>query len=173
MGLIGSQFYNVMGDKSIVILFLVALLLAWPTVGLSLIAYVAFAVFKSHLSAKARMHYANEKSAERAVSSGKKRLPSWGGDKAELQIFIETIQHGAMRYGVPREFLWAVLADTDTLQMLMHYAGAMEYEGASFLEQQVAVSDKLVTIWKEAPGTIRTTARNNSAPIYYDEEIPF
>jgi len=155
------------------ILFFVALLLAWPTVGLSMVAYVSFAVFITYVNAKSRIHDANQRSAERAVYSGKKRLPSWGGDKGKLHIFIETIQHGAMRHGVPREFLWAILADSDTVQMLMHYAGAMEGRGASFTEQQVAVSDKLVKIWKEAPVQVQTAARSTDMPSFHDDRVRF
>lgn len=141
-----------------VILFLVALLLAWPTAGISIIAYVAFAVFKSYLNAKTRMHYANERRAEREVGSGAKHVPSWAGDNDENQIFVEVIQKGAMRKGVPQTFLWAVLGDTDTFRSLVYLAGAMEREGASFVEQQVAVSDKLVQMWEQAPAKVRSAA---------------
>ncbi len=141
-----------------VILFLVALLLAWPTAGISIIAYVAFAVFRSYLTAKARIHYANERSAERQVRSGAQYVPSWAGDRTENEIFVEVIQKGAMRQGVPQTFLWAVLGDTDTFKGLVHLAGAMEREGASQTEQQVAVSDKLVQMWQQAPAKVRNAA---------------
>lgn len=83
-----------------VILFLLSLLLAWPTAGLSIVAYVAFAVFKSYLNAKSRMHYANERSAEREVKSGGKHMPSWAGCNDENQIFVEVIQKGANRKAI-------------------------------------------------------------------------
>ena len=133
-----------------VLLFLLALFLAWPTSGLSIIAYIAFAVFKSHVKAKARIHYANERHAQRTVSSGKKCVPSWAGDKTESQVFVETIQQSAMRQGVPQAFLWGVLADKEAFETLIHFAGAMEREGSSFLEQQFAVADRLVELWKKA-----------------------
>ena len=141
-----------------VILFLLAVFLAWPTAGLSIIAYVAFAVFKSYLNTKSRIHYRNERRAEREVQSGARHVPSWAGDKGENQIFVEVIQKGAMRKGVPQTFLWAVLGDTSTFQSLVYLAGAMEREGASFVEQQVAVSDKLVQMWEQAPAKVRSAA---------------
>jgi hypothetical protein len=141
-----------------VLLFLLAVLLAWPTAGLSIVAYVAFAVFKSYLNAKSRIHYGNERRAEREVQSGGRHVPSWAGDNDENQIFVEVIQRGAMRKGVPQTFLWAVLGDTDTFRSLVYLAGAMEREGASFVEQQVAVSDKLVQMWEQAPAKVRSTA---------------
>lgn len=141
-----------------VVLFLLALLLAWPTAGVSIIAYVAFAIFNGFLSAKSRIHYANERRAEREVQSGVKHVPSWAGSNDENQIFVEVIQKGAVRKGVPQSFLWAVLGDKDTFQGLVFLAGAMECEGASFVEQQVAVSDKLVEMWEQAPAKVRTSA---------------
>jgi len=141
-----------------VMLFLLAVLLALPTAGLSVIAYVAFAVLKSYLDAKSRIHYANERRADREVKSGGKHVPSWAGNNDENQIFVEVIQKGAVRKGVPQTFLLAVLGDSDTFQDLVFMAGAMEREGASFIEQQVAVSDRLVDIWERAPAKVRAAA---------------
>lgn len=133
-----------------VILFLIALVLAWPTAGLSIIAYVAFAVLKSYWVARSRMHYANKCAARRALLAGEKRVPSWAGDKTENEIFVETIQQIAMRDGVPLAYLQAVLGSGDTFNGLVHYAGAMEHQGASFTEQQQAVSEELIELWKAA-----------------------
>jgi len=141
-----------------VILFLLALLLAWPTAGLSIIAYVAFAVFKSYINAKSRMHFANERRAEREVKSGGRHLPSWAGNNDENHIIVEVIQKGAIRKGVPQTLLWAVLGNKETFQSLIFLAGAMEREGSSFLEQQVAVSDKLVDMWERSPRKVRAAA---------------
>lgn len=139
------------------ILFLIALILAWPTMGFSIIAYIVFVILRSYLVAKSRIHYSNERSAERTMSRGEQKVPSWAGDRSENEIFVTVIQQGAMRKGVPQAFLHAVLGDSGTFKSLVHYAGAMEHEGASFTEQQVAVADKLVEIWKEAPSEVRET----------------
>jgi hypothetical protein len=141
-----------------VVLFLLAVLLAWPTAGLSIIAYVAFAVFKSYLNAKSRMHYANERRAEREVKSGGKHVPSWARSNDESQIFLEVIQKVAKSKGVPQVFLSAVLGDIETLKDLIFMAGSMEREGASFIEQQLSVSNRLVDIWKRAPAKVRAAA---------------
>lgn len=141
-----------------VVLFILAVLLAWPTSGLSVIAFVALAVFKSYLNAKSRIHYSNKRFAERAMSTGEQKVPSWVEDRNENEIFISVIQQRAMRKGVPQVFLQAVLADRDTLEKLVHYAGAMEHQGASFIEQQVAVADRLVEIWGNSPTEIKEAA---------------
>jgi len=133
------------------VLFILALLLAWPTAGISIVAYVLFAVFKSYMNAKSRTHSANERRAEREVNSSRRYMPSWAGNKDENQIFVEVIQKSAMRKGVPQTFLWTALDNKETFQELVFLAGAMERQGASFAEQQLAVSDKLFELWKQAP----------------------
>ncbi len=138
-----------------VVLFLLALFLAWPTVGMSLVAYFAFWMFKLYIKSKADVHHANERLASKAMSSGKMLVPSWAGDRDENKIFVEGIQRGAMRNGVPLIFLRGVLLEQEAFQDLVYYAGAMEAQGASFLEQQVAVSDRLVEIWERAPEAVR------------------
>lgn len=138
-----------------VILFLIALLFAWPTGGLSLLAYFVLLGLKSYLKAKARMNYANTKRAERSLKDGKQTLPSWMSDKEEIAIFVETIQKYAQHKGVPIVFLQAILANNDTLMNLINFAGAMELEGSSFLEQQAAVSEKLILLWSEAPQSVK------------------
>lgn len=142
------------------LLFLLAVLLAWPTAGLSIIAYIAFIVFKSYLNAKARMHYVNESRAERKVLSGERHAPSWAGSNDENQIFVECIQEVAIRKGVPQVFLSAVLDNKATFLNLVFLAGAMEREGASFVEQQLAVSDKLVQMWRQAPTKVKAATLN-------------
>jgi hypothetical protein len=142
-----------------VILFLLALLLAWPTMGLSLVAYVAFFVFKSYVTAKSRMHDADQRRAVREVLAGGRHVPTWAGRDDKRQEFIESIQALAVRKGVPQTFLWAILADKETFQGLIFLAGAMEREGASFVGQQMAVCDRLLEIWRDAPLSVKNLSR--------------
>lgn len=141
-----------------VVLFLIALLLAWPTAGLSIIAYIAFAVFRSYVDAKARVHHGNERQANRDVEAGERRVPSWAGNRDECRIFVEVIQKMAQERGVPQTFLWAVLGDKSTLQNIIFLAGVMEREGASFTEQQMAATRKLEEIWNDAPDNVRAAS---------------
>lgn len=101
------------------------------------------------------MNYANTKRAERSLKEGKQTLPSWMADKEEIAIFVETIQKYAQHKGVPIVFLQGILANNDTLMNLINFAGAMELEGSSFLEQQAAVSEKLILLWTEAPQSVK------------------
>ncbi len=133
-----------------VILFLVALFLAWPTAGLSIIAYVAFAVLRSYFGARVRMNEANITAARKAFAAGEKHAPSWIGDKGEREIFMEVVRQKAMKEGVPRSYVQGIFLNEESYMNYMYFAGSMEKQGASFTEQQVAVSDELVELWKIA-----------------------
>ena len=67
-----------------VILFFVALILAWPTAGLSIVAYISLLVIRGYLQAKTRMHHADKLRAHREVVSGSTRLPSWMADRDKI-----------------------------------------------------------------------------------------
>lgn len=131
-----------------VILFLVALVLAWPTAGLSIVAYVVFLIIRGVLQAKARMHHADKLRAQRSMTNSSRGVPSWAGDKSKNEAFIYGIQNLAMRHGAPQPYLTAVLSNRETFTSLVGYAAAMEQQGSTFTEQQMAVSEKLVDMWK-------------------------
>ncbi|MBI1492450.1 tetratricopeptide repeat protein [Halocynthiibacter styelae] len=80
-----------------------------------------------------------------------KRVPSWAGDEDENDIFMKVIQQMAMRDGVPQAYIQNLLQGGDTFQNLVYFAGAMEHHGSSFTEQQAAVSEEIVKLWKLAP----------------------
>lgn len=141
-----------------VLLFLLALLLAWPTMGLSLVAYVGLIMFNGYMKANARMHYADTRQAEREVQSGAQRVPSWAGNRREAEVFVETIQEFALRKGVPKTFLLAVITNKPTWESLVHLAGAMEGRGSTFVQQQLAVSDKILEMWSDAPASVKADA---------------
>lgn len=167
-----------------VILFLVALFLAWPTAGLSIVAYIGFIVLRGYLKGKSRVHHANIRHAERAIASGSRRWPSWTKDNDKSWVFLEAIQQGAMRDGVPRSFLQGILVEQGNAEGLYFFAGALEEEGASFLEQQIACSEKLVEMWNSTSHLGRTTlmskgfkaaseASRRQQISDFDDEIPF
>ncbi len=131
-----------------VILFFVALVLAWPTAGLSIVAYIALIIIKGVLKGKSRMHHADKLRAQRSMADGQRRVPSWAGDRSKNETFIYGIQNLAMHHGVPQPFLTAALSNSETLTSLVRYAAAMEQQGSSFTEQQMAVSEKLIDMWK-------------------------
>lgn len=131
------------------ILFLIALLLAWPTVGLSLVAYIVLMVVRSYLQARARMHHADKAMAQREVSAGVQRFPSWMAQRDKIEEFVYGIENLAEHRGVPKLFSAMILQDQELQKNLFYYMGAMEAQGAPFLGQQVAAAEKLVELYQE------------------------
>jgi hypothetical protein len=117
---------------------------------LSVIAFIAFALLRSYTQAKSQQHTANERAAKRAMFAGEQRIPSWVADKDEGDIFLNGIQKLAMHRGVPEQFILTVLDDKEIFKTFIYFAGAMESNGASFIEQQASVSDKLVELWERS-----------------------
>ncbi len=132
------------------ILFIVALVLAWPTAGLSIVAYIAYLVFRGYVQARSRMHGANQLRSARDISEGKGRLPSWMGNRDKISEFIFGVEQLALRAGVPIVLSSQIMLHDDVQRNLMHYAGAMEARGATFAEQQMAVAEKVVDIYNRA-----------------------
>lgn len=130
------------------ILFFIALILAWPTSGLSLVAYLAFFVISSIFKAKSRMHNANQMGAMRDLLAGTLIMPSWSSNAERRDEFVYSIQRAAAHKGVQESYLQETLMNPEALTSLVHYAGAMEQRGASFIEQQAAVAEMLVELWR-------------------------
>lgn len=146
------------------ILFLVALVLVWPTAGLSIIAYIALIIARAIFQAKDRMHHADNIRAQREVQSGGTRLPSWMAHRDKIEEFVYGVQNTAEHRGVPKLFSAMIMNDQDVMKMLMYYAGSMEAEGASFIEQQMAVMEKLVDLYN-TPSYNNESAKRGSGAI--------
>lgn len=129
-----------------VILFFVALFLAWPTAGLSILAYIALMVVRGIIQAKARMHHADKAQAMRDVSAGTVRFPSWLSDRDKIEEFVHGIENVAEHSGVPKLFSAMILQDPELQKELLYYVGSMEANGASFIGQQMAAAEKLVEL---------------------------
>ena len=130
-----------------VILFFVALLLAWPTAGLSILAYIGLMVVRGILQAKVRMHHADKVQAQREVNAGVVRLPSWLADRDKIQEFVHGIESVAEHRGVPKLFSAMILQNPEFQKELMHYVGSMEAQGAPFIGQQMAAAERLVELY--------------------------
>jgi hypothetical protein len=89
-----------------------------------------------------------QRDTPRRQVGGGGRVPSWAGDRSKNEAFVVGIQNLAMGRGVPQQFLQASLSETGTFSALVNHAAEMERQGSSFTDQQVAVSHKLVDMWK-------------------------
>lgn len=127
-----------------VISFFVAFLLAWPTKGISLVIYAIIIAIKIYFDGRSMKFEIYEKKATMAVNSNLSRLPQWFENEAKLEEFTDGVIEVARTKGIPAAFSKALFNDQSNKLLLFHFAGAMESEGASFLEQQVGVTNKVV-----------------------------
>lgn len=130
------------------ILFIIALLLAWPTYGLSLLAYAVLMVLRGYVQAKARMHHADKLRASRDIKAGVLQFPSWLEDRDKIEEFVHGIENLAEHHGVPKLFSAVTLQDPDLQKELLAYVGSMEAQGSSFTAQQMAAAERLVELFK-------------------------
>src|SRR3546814_115140 len=128
------------------LLFILALLLAWPTYGLSLLAWITLWVISN--KNQSENGQPNKMPASRPVMYQSKQVPSWAGDRQKNETFVLGIQNRAMNYGVPQVFLQATLMRKEIFASLIGHAAELESQGRSFVDQQVSVSKKLVDMWK-------------------------
>lgn len=130
------------------ILFLVAVLFAFPTYGLSLLAYLILVVVRGVNKAKSRMHHANVVEARRELEAAQSfSLPSWSLDSEEAEVFGRVLVMAVERKGIPRSYPVMVLK-TDASQVLLGYASLLEKRGSSFVEQQAACIDFVEEMWQ-------------------------
>lgn len=127
-----------------VIMFFLALIFAWPTSGLSILAYIVLLFAWAFLKAKMRMYHADKQHALREIGAGGGKFPSWARDKDEVEVFICGVQKTGRRNGLSESFMEASLSNPLIVNSLFKYAGAMEAQGASFIEQQLAFMERLI-----------------------------
>ena len=129
------------------ILFIIAVLLAWPTYGVSLLVFVGLMIVRGVMLAKVRMHHADEAQARRDVAVGSGRLPSWLGDRDKVEEFVHGIERVAERDGVPILASAMILQNPKLQREVIELAGAMEAKGAPFIGQQMAAAQRLVELY--------------------------
>jgi len=101
--------------------------------------------------AKARMHYANERGAERDTQSGLIRKPTWI-DTPKEKIFFEQVVDIAQKKGVSRTFVMKGFMSPDAAEALFSHVAHMEARGSSFTEQVIAGGDYVSDAWGQLPG---------------------
>ena len=81
-------------------LFLLSLVLAWPTMGLSVLAFFGFAFLRNYLAIRAQRFEDNIARAREMVRNGASFYPSWLHDADELDTFLRVISGMARKNGV-------------------------------------------------------------------------
>ena len=126
------------------ILFFIALVLAWPTYGLSLIGYFALVMVRAFLQAKSRRHEARQRGALRDLLGGhSSHPPSWTMQEDRRDEFINGVRYMTLRNGLPQSFVRGMVEDKRTIKILLHLVALIEQRGGSFVEQQMAASEKI------------------------------
>lgn len=131
-----------------VFLFLVALFLAWPTAGISLLIYFGWLAVLAYLRADARNRTIQQNVALRLLSSGKGHPPSWANNSDHAEAFLGAAISEAVRKGVPRSFISALT--NEQRGALANYLGLLEDQGASNRQQGVAAVKFICGMWAHA-----------------------
>lgn len=140
-------------------LFLVSLVLAWPTIGMSVLVFFGFAFLRNYLAIRAQRFAANIARAREMVRNGASFYPSWFHDADELDTFLRVISGMARKNGVLQDFIDGILGDSFQIEQLMYLAGAMERIGGTRTEQQVVVWERLVEMWGRLPDEVTERVR--------------
>lgn len=113
--------------------------------------------------AEARMHYANERGAERDTQAGLMRRPTWI-DTLKEKIFFEQVVDIAQKKGVSKIFVMNGFMSPDAAEALFSHVAHMEVRGSSFTEQVIAGGDYVSDAWGQLPGDVQqgSTAKDKS-----------
>ena len=132
-----------------ILLFMVALFLAWPTAGLSIVAFLIVAFIRMHLKVKARMHYADEAVARKSMERGSLAIPAWARNESEREVFPYAVAKLATRRGIPEMYTATFLNTEARVREVINLSGQMERQGSSFIAQQLATTDFIERTWND------------------------
>ena len=95
--------------------------------------------------------------AQRDMSNGLGRTPSWAMDLGRREDFLKGIQLGAVRAGVPHKFVVEKLEDKEIFRLCVQYSGALEHHKCSFAKQKEEVAALLVKQWNKLSPTEKSS----------------
>ena len=112
-----------------------------------LAGFLAWKAVRFRVAAKAEAYEAKKHQAKIDQHRGNSHPPSWH-DKANLQEeFLAGVDRLATRRGEPRSYAQVGLRKEVNARRLSLYVGALEDQGASWVEQQMAVADQISEWW--------------------------
>jgi len=147
------------------LLFLVAVFLAWPTMGLSLLAYFGWLGLLAYLRADAREQAYQREAALRLLAAGEGHPPSWANNAGHIEAFIGATIAEAARKGIPRSFMRSMTNEQKAA--FINYLGLLEDQGASNRQQGVAAGKFIDALWAQAQ---RATRARLTAETEHDAE---
>ena len=131
------------------ILLIISLLLAWPTAGASILIFIVIATIKKIIKIKAKQYDTKKTKAKTNLLNGEIGYPSWINDKEKTDIFIEAIYLDLSRKNVPLHYYKEIINKNESARTIFYYAYTLEKEGASFIEQELAVSELILSLWNK------------------------
>lgn len=157
-------------------LFFLALILAWPTNGLSILAYII--LFFLHRAFKAKVEQRHSGKAgptgqnERSVNTlavigealaGDNSMPSWINDERSLDQFTFDLRVMATKRGIPKAYFFECMSDEVTLQSILHYMSVLERQGDAPQMQKRAAALALKGDWDKLDSTQQSKYLDSTA----------
>ncbi|QHS35584.1 hypothetical protein GWQ43_05610 [Alcaligenes faecalis] len=135
------------------LLFIVCLFLAWPTSGLSFVAYLVILFGRAYLRGKAGKtrdaYLTAQRNADSAIQQNRHQAPSWIHNPAlQKQLVIET-RKAATEAGMTKDQADAWFSDEQTASAIMTAAAQFEQQGMNRFEQIVGASDFTARLARE------------------------
>ena len=112
-------------------------------------ALFAWGKVRAHVTRKAQLYEERVSRAEFEHRCGRHHIPEKFYDSNAREEFFHGVRRHALRHGAPEELVNVVLEKTYDYIKLCNFAGALEKEGLSWIEQQVAVGDRIVLLWEK------------------------
>lgn len=127
------------------IVFIIALILAWPTYGLSLLALPAFAMLRGYLRGKAGKtkdaYLSAEQEAMKAIQQGKQKAPTWLHDAMLQKQLVAETKNAALAAGMTSSQSSSWFSQQDVVEAVLTATACFERHGFSKAEQIVCASD--------------------------------
>ena len=130
------------------ILLIIALILAWPTYGLSLVAYLALTAVGAYFRARQKRLITLAMRAMPTLRAGEGHPPSWASSGTQLSAFIGATIDQAIRKGVPKPFIDTHFSVPENKAAFIRTLGVIESQGASIREQGIVATIFICEIWK-------------------------
>ena len=109
--------------------------------------FFAWRGIRIRLAARAEAYEAKRHRARIEQQTGGGHPPSWHEKADRQEEFFACVERLATRKGVPSSYAQAVLGKEVNVRRLIWYVGALEDQGASWMEQQMAVTDQIIEWW--------------------------
>lgn len=156
------------------VILLIAVLLAIPTFGASIVAYMIW----SHMETRSANYEVIRRAAFADMDEGGSEIvPTWYHNSAQRGEFISKVKGAAERMSVSSDFLNHCFTSQDFISDIFGYAGCMEQRGATYNQQARGTAELLRDEWmalslKDRAPFLKTNPHPAQAPAPQIEQTP-